>query len=122
MQKSFNHVVAFGLCGVALMSARGATTFSGLIDEIGRAEFGATVYVENDMEATCALPVMTAVVLASPVGQTNVITRAPGYTDAFVDFSDAASQLTVLNVVVDWNKAAGTVEHFAKLSAGGVDA
>ena len=118
MHKSFNHVVAFGLCGVALMSARGATTFSGLIDEIGRAEFGATVYVENDMEATCALPVMTAVVLASPVGQTNVITRAPGYTDAFVDFSDAASQLTVLNVVVDWNKAAGTVEHFAKLSAG----
>ena len=111
-------LVACGLCGAALASAQGATTFSQLLVEIAQATPGATIYVENDMEATSALPVSTAITLTSPAGQTNVITRAANYGGVFINFSDAASELTLANVTVDWNKAAGSVPHFAMLSAG----
>ena len=111
-------LAACGLCGAALTSAQGATTFSQLLVEIAQATPGATVYVENDMEATSALPVSTAITLTSPEGQTNVITRAANYGGVFINFSDAASELTLANVAVDWNKAAGAVTRFAKLTAG----
>lgn len=114
----FKRVVVCGFCGTILVAAQGATTFSELLAEVASAESGATVYVENDMTATGPLTVTTAVTLTSPEGQTNVITRAAGHGGVFVGFSDAASELTLANVTIDWNKAAGSVTHFATLSAG----
>lgn len=114
----FSRQFLCGLCAVALAAAQGATTFNELLDEVANAESGATVIVENDMEATSALPVTTTITLTSPEGQTNVITRAASHTGEFINFSDAASELTLANVAVDWNKAAGAVTHFAKLTAG----
>lgn len=95
-----------------------AMTFDELKREVAAAEDGATVYVENDMEVTGVLPCPGRVTIASPAGQTNTLLRAAGHPGMFVTLSDAASQLTLRDVVVDWNKAAGQAAHFATLSAG----
>ena len=107
--------------GVAMFGtgvARSATTYQELAREVAVAEEGATVYVENDMEATGVLKVGKRVTIASPLGQTNVITRAASYAGIFVDLTDAADDLTLERVVLDWNKAAGRATRFAQITAG----
>ena len=103
------------LVGGTAMAASAATTFSELQGEIAAAEPGATVVVENDIAYDGELYVPKSVVLSSPAGQTNVLTRAPGYAAGrLFRFAEDVPEgetvtLTVRDLVVDGNKAAGTV-------------
>ena len=109
-------IFQLALAGVLPLAA--ATTFQELKDEVAAAADGATVYVENDMEVTGVLPCPGRVTITSPDGQTNTLRRAASYTDKFLNITDAASQLTLRDVVVDWNKAVGAATRFANVSAG----
>ncbi len=97
-------------------------TFSDLQSAIADAEDGATVYVENDIEYTGCLidGIAKRITLASPAGQTNVLTRASSYgSGAFMKLSDDAGQVTIRNLIVDGNKAAGRQsERFVSIEAG----
>lgn len=87
----------------------GATTFDALKSEIAAAEEGGMVYVENDMEYSSTLgTIAKAVTIRSPEGQTNVLTRASGYTNgALLSLDAATADVTFADVVIDGNKAAG---------------
>ncbi len=97
-------------------------TFSDLQSAIADAADGATVYVANDIEYTGCLidGIAKRITLASPEGQTNVLMRASSYgSGAFMKLSDDAGQVTIRNLIVDGNKAKGTMaRRFVEITAG----
>lgn len=112
-------VLAAALAAGALPAA---TTFDALQRELAEAADGATVYVENDIVYTAPLVqgLAARVTLASPPGQTNTLMRAASYAEgAFLTLADAAADLTLANLVVDGNRAAGRQRaRFIDLTAG----
>ena len=99
-----------------------ATTFDELQSELDKAADGATVYVENDISYTGVLATNLAkrITLASPPGETNVLLRASNYASgAFLILTNKAADVTLTNLVVDGNKAAGTQSaRFIDIQAG----
>ena len=99
-----------------------ATTFDELQSELDKAADGATVYVENDISYTGVLATNLAkrITLASPPGETNVLLRASNYASgAFLILTNKAADVTLTNLVVDGNKAAGTQsDRFIDIQAG----
>ena len=80
------------------------------------------MYVENDISYTGVLATNLAkrITLASPPGETNVLLRASNYASgAFLILTNKAADVTLTNLVVDGNKAAGTQsDRFIDIQAG----
>ena len=126
MKRTTDNLAIARTLGLACMALTGglqaATTFDELQSELDKAADGATVYVENDISYTGVLAPNLAkrITLASPPGQTNVLLRASNYASgAFLRLTDAAADVTLTNLVVDGNKAAGTQSaRFIDIQAG----
>ena len=93
----------------ATVSAAGAMTMSELQGAIDSAEPGDTVYVTSDLEYDAPLDIGgKRLTLASGEGGPFTITRAASYAAGqFLDFTSGGSDLTISNLTVSGNKAAG---------------
>lgn len=105
----FKTVVSAFIVVLCALPLAAATNYDELKAEIGAAADGGVVYVQNDMTYDTMLPsIDKTVTIRSPEGQTNVLTRAAGYSSgALLSLSSSDAHVTFADVVVDGNRAAG---------------
>lgn len=112
-----------GLVAVIALGAA-AQTYEEFMTAVRNAADDDTVWVENDLEFTSALPQITKrITIASSGGRTNVLKRAAGLTSgswlSLVDASAADADITLRDVIVDGNREAGSCAcQFARMKAG----